>query len=102
MFKVWGDCVKGNVATFDCIPVIFSNVVNALLMFGGIFALFIFLYGGFRFMNSGGDSKKLEGARETLVYGALGLSLVLLSFFVINIISHVTGANCIKKFGFGC
>lgn len=102
MFKEWGSCVKKGVATIDCIPVVFSNVVSALLMFVGIFALGIFIMGGFKFMNAAGDPKKLEGARNNLIYGILGIIIVLISFLIINIISYVTGVGCITKFGFGC
>lgn len=110
MFKAWDEIVKGclvgdkgnEVATLDCIPAIFSNLLTALLMFVGTFALFLFIFAGYRYMNTAGDPKKLEGARNTLIYGILGLLLVLFSFFIINIISTVTGVECIKKFGFGC
>lgn len=102
MFNSWGDCVKGEVATLGCIPAVFSNVVNALLMFVGISALAIFIMGGFKMIHSGGDPKKLEGARNSFIFGILGLLIVLLSFAIINIISYVTGVGCITKFGFGC
>ena len=110
MFKAWDEIVngclvgnKGNeAATLSCIPAIFSNLVTALLMFVGTFALFLFIFAGFKFMNAGGDPKKLEGARHTLVYGILGLLLVLFSFLIINVISIVTRVECIKSFGFGC
>ena len=102
MFKEWGGCVKDGVATINCIPAIFSNLLTALLMFVGFFALFIFIFGGYKYMNSAGDPKKLEGARNNLIYGILGLLLVLFSFLIINIISIVTGAPCIKEFGFNC
>lgn len=98
----WGNCVKSGVATIDCIPIVFLNVVNGFLMFAGLFALFLFIYSGFRYMNSAGDPKKLEGARNTLIYGIVGLLVVLFSFLIINIISQVTGVKCITKFGFGC
>lgn len=53
-------------------------------------------------MNSAGDPKKLEAARNNLTYGILGLLLVLFSFLIINVISIVTRVPCITKFGFGC
>lgn len=90
------------VATLNCIPAIFSNIVTALLMLAGTFALFLFIMGGFKYMNSSGDPKQLEGARHTLVYGIVGLLIVLFSFFIIQLISTVTGAPCITKFGFDC
>lgn len=111
MFKAWGDCAQqkdttgkviSEVATLSCIPAIFSNVLTALLMFVGTFALFLFIFAGFRYMNTGGDPKKLEGAKNTLVYGTVGLLIVLFSFFIIQLISLVTGAPCITKFGFAC
>ena len=103
MFKDWGNCVRG-AATLDCLPIVFSNFLNALLMFVGIFALSVFILGGFTYMNSGGDPKKLESARGALTFGILGVILVLLSFVIINIISFVTGAECIKfgNFSLGC
>lgn len=96
------ECVKNGTATIGCIPAIFSNIVSALLMFVGIFALGLFIMGGFKYMNSGGDAKKLEGARNNLIYGIIGLIVVFFSFFIINLISYITGVECIKSFGFGC
>lgn len=110
MFKDWNVIVekclvgdKGNeVATLSCIPAIFSNVLTAFLMFVGTFALFLFIFAGFKYMNSAGDPKKLEGARNTLIYAIVGLLVVLFSFLIINVISIVTNVECIKSFGFGC
>lgn len=110
MFKAWDEIVKGclqgnkgnEVATLSCIPAIFSNLLTALLMFVGTFALFLFIFAGFKYMNTAGDPKKLEGARNTLIYAIVGLLVVLFSFLIINIISIVTGVECIKVFGFGC
>lgn len=110
MFKAWDEIVKGclqgdkgnEVATLSCIPAVFSNFLTALLMFVGTFALFLFIFSGFKYMHAGGDPKKLEGARNTLIYGILGLLLVLFSFLIIQIISTVTNVPCIIKFGFRC
>lgn len=96
MFQDWDKIVTGclqgggKVATLSCIPAVFSNLLTSLLMFVGTFALFLFIFAGFKFMNSGGDPKKLEGARNTLIYGILGLLIVLFSFFIINLTSIVT------------
>lgn len=112
MFKDWNDIVEGclqgdkgnEVATLNCIPAIFSNVLTALLMFVGTFALFLFIFAGFKYMNTAGDPKKLEEAKNTLVYGILGLLIVLFSFLIINVVSIVTRVECIGfgNFGFGC
>ncbi len=109
MFKSWDEIVKNclqgsakDVATIGCIPAVFSNIVTALLLFVGTFALFLFIFAGFRYMFAAGDPKKLEGARNNLIYGILGLLIVLFSFFIVGLISDVTGVPCVTKFGFGC
>lgn len=112
MFRSWDEIVKNcvqdpggkDVATLSCIPAIFLNIVSALLMFAGLAALAMFILGGFKLMNSAGDPKKLEGARNNFKYGIIGLAIVLSSFVAMNIISQVTGVKCINfgAFGFGC
>ncbi|MBI2613953.1 MAG: hypothetical protein HYW62_04215 [Candidatus Levybacteria bacterium] len=116
MFKDWNDIVKGcvqnfdnakDVATLNCVPVIFLNIVSTLLLFAGLTALAMFILAGFKLMNSEGDAKKIEGARNNVIYGIIGLMIVLFSFLLINVISQVTGVECINfghdgGFGFGC
>lgn len=106
-FKPWGSCVQNfsnakDVATLSCIPAIFSNLLSALLAFAGLTALLMFLMGGFKFINSAGDPKKIESAENNYKFGIIGLAIVMASFLLINIISTITGVECITKFGFGC
>lgn len=96
----WGSCVIQDVATLDCIPVVFQNVVNATLLFAGIIAIIIIILSGIRFITSGADAKKLETARHSLVFAIFGLLLVLFSFLILNLIGYITGAECITIFGF--
>lgn len=102
-FKPWDvACIREGVATLSCVPTVFLNIFSALLMFAGLTALVMFLMGGLKFMNSAGDPKKLEGAKNNLTYGIIGLLIIFFSFLLINIIAQVTGVACIKRFGFGC
>lgn len=96
----WGDCVKRGVATLECIPKVFQNVINGALLFSGVVALFFIIFSGIKLMLSQGDPKQVEGARHTLTYAILGLLLILLSFLILNLISYVTKVPCILKFGF--
>lgn len=98
----WTNCVEGakQVATLNCIPIIFNNIVNWALILSGTTALFLIVYSGLRYVRSGGDQEKIKGARETLMYAVIGLIIIFTSFAIINLISYVTKADCIKKFGF--
>ena len=91
---------KGDVATLACLPAVFQNLLQGLLIFAGVVALFMILFSGIRLIMAGSDAKATDSARQTLIYAILGLVLILLSFLIINIIAYVTHTPCITKFGF--
>jgi len=90
----------GNVVTLDCVPVIIVNLLFWSLMFAGTIALFLIIFSGIKFITSGGDPKQVEGARKTAVWAIIGLVVILLSFAIVNLISNITGVECLKKIGF--
>jgi uncharacterized membrane protein len=97
----WGSCVDANgVASLNCIPIVFSNIVRAALMFVGAVAVILLIYAGIRFVMSGGDPKQVQNARSIITYAIIGLVLVLSSFAIIFLISYLTGAKCIETLSF--
>jgi uncharacterized membrane protein len=96
----WGACVKDGVATLECIPIVFKNVINWALIFAGVVALVIVILSGIKFITSKGDQKQVATAKRSLTFAILGLILIFLSFFIIKLIGYITGADCINYFGF--
>ncbi len=98
------DCLiknsQGDIATLSCLPALFQNIITALLTFAGVVAIFLIIFSGYKFITSGGDPKAVEEARKTLTYAIIGLLVILFSFFILNLISYVTGVSCIRMFGF--
>lgn len=71
-----------------------------LLLFAAIFlTLFFVLYGGWKWMTSEGDKKKIEDAKNTLVFSIVGLIVVFLSFLIINILSAFFHVPPLFNFG---
>lgn len=92
----WGGCVVNGVATLRCIPIVFSNIVNAALIFAGSVAVILLIYAGIRFVMSGGDPKQTQQARQIITYAIIGLVIVLGSFGIIYLIGYLTNStNCI-------
>ena len=56
-----------------------------------IIALFVIVLGGFKWITSQGDPKEISGARNTIIYAAIGLGVVFLSFFIVNLLSSFLG-----------
>lgn len=64
----------------------------SLLTIGGvIIALFFIFYGGWLWINSGGDKTKIEKARMTIIYTFIGLVVIALSFVIVNSITNLLG-----------
>lgn len=95
-----GGAGVGKIVTLDCIPVLFMTFVFYALMFAGLVALFLIVFSGIRFITSGGDPKKIEGARNVVVWAIIGLVLVFFSFGIVRFVSTLTGVECISKIGF--
>lgn len=92
---MWGDCIENDIATLRCIPVILSNIINALLFLSGAAAIFFVIIGGIKYLLSGGDQVKTAQARRTITFALLGLVIVIISFLILKTIALVTGADCI-------
>lgn len=82
------------IATLKCIPEFFGSLINILIAFGGVSAVILIIFGGIKFLLSGGDPIKVEGARKTVTFALIGLGLILLSFVAIKVVSTVTGVQC--------
>lgn len=94
----WDKCLEnGDVATLACIPIVINNVINAALVFAGIVALVFIIYGGVQYITSNGDQAKVDNAKKTITWAIVGLILIFLSFFIVNLISTLTGVKQITN-----
>ena len=91
----WGACVQSGVATLKCIPVVLQNVVNFLVMFSAVVAVFFIVWSGIKFVTSQGDQQKIESARKTMTWAIAGLVFILAAFFILNFIAQFTGVTSI-------
>ncbi len=85
-----------DVATFKCLEGLFSSVVQALTALVGVAVFVMFVVGGFNFLFSGGDQKKLEKARGTLTYAIIGTVVIVASYLILLTIKAVTGVDVTK------
>lgn len=62
------------------------SLINILLMVVGAISVVMIIFGGFKFITSGGDADKTKSGRNTIIYAAVGLALVLLSSFIVGFV----------------
>ncbi len=61
-------------------------VVTIAFVLAVLIALFFLLWGGIKWITSGGDKGGVEAARNQIIAAVIGLIIVFLSFFVLNLV----------------
>ena len=63
-----------------------GNLITLAFIIAVVVALAYLIYGGVRWIMSGGDKAALDSARNHIVAAILGLIVVFLAFFILNIL----------------
>lgn len=71
----------------DAFSKIVQFIITILLTAAVVISLVFLIYGGIRWILSGGDKQAIENARNTIVAAIVGLVISLLAFFVLNLIA---------------
>jgi len=71
---------------------IIGTVIQVLLIIAILTCLFFLIWGGIRWITSGGDKGRIAQARGTIIAAVVGLIISLAAFFILNVILiFVTG-----------
>lgn len=63
-----------------------AQIINIFSIIVGVVAVIMIIYGGFRYITSGGDSSKVGDAKNTILYAIIGLILVALAQFIVKFV----------------
>lgn len=83
-----------NSATADVSQVssFIKSVIQALAGLAGLVATGFFVVGGFSYITSSGNPQKLEKAKRTILFSAIGLAITIAAFVLSNIISGLASS----------
>lgn len=88
------NCTSTGADTSTNVNDIIKTVINFFSFIVGIVAVIMIIYGGFRYISSGGDSGKITSAKNTIIYAIIGLIIVafaqVIVKFVLNKVSSTT------------
>jgi hypothetical protein len=85
-----------DVATIQGLECLFYNVLQVIVFFAGLAFFYMFISGGYNYLFSGGDSKKIASASSTLTMAILGLVGVIGSWLILSLIEKFTGVAITK------
>ncbi len=67
-----------------------TTILNGIVGVLGIVCVVVMIIGGVNYMTSSGDSGKVKKAKDTILYGLIGLIVCVLSFAIVNfVISNI-------------
>jgi hypothetical protein len=65
------------------------NIITLAAGLAGLVAAGFFVFGGFVYITSSGNPERLEKAKHTLIYSAIGLAVVIGAFVLANIVTDI-------------
>jgi len=87
-----------DVATIQGIQCLLANILSTAITIIGLAGFIMIIWGSFKYLLSGGNSKHTESARSTITYAIIGLVVALSSIIILNLISAFTGVRNITQF----
>ena len=71
-----------------------KTIINVIIGIVGFIAVVMIILGGISFITSQGDSAKVTKAKNTILYGVVGLIVAILAFAIVNfVLSSVFSAG---------
>lgn len=70
---------------------VIRNVIIAILVISAVVALIFLIWGGFKWITSGGDKTKVEAARNTIIAAVVGLIVAFLAYFILAVVLGIFG-----------
>lgn len=67
-----------------------ATIINVFSVIVGVVAVIMIIYGGFRYITSGGDSGNVGTAKNTILYAVVGLIIVALAQVIVQFVLNTT------------
>ena len=88
---IFGSGQAGGVTALTKLTGVVSAIVGFMTIAGSLWFMFQLLFGGYEWISSGGDTKKLTAARERLLNGFLGLTIVIAAWIILALVGQFFG-----------
>ncbi|MBR2839977.1 hypothetical protein IKE82_01445 [Candidatus Saccharibacteria bacterium] len=73
-----------------------TGIINAVVGVLGLVCVVVMIIGGVNYMTSSGDAGKVKKAKDTILYGLIGLVVCVLAFALVNfVIKNIINSTAI-------
>ncbi len=83
------DCARGNGQPTELIgdTGVFNRITSILLFIVGAVAVVMLIFGGIRYVVSGGDQNSVTAAKNTILYAIIGVIVAMLAYAAVSFIT---------------
>jgi hypothetical protein len=81
-----GACPAPSVDATTKVNDLVKLIINIFSVIVGIVAVIMIIFGGFKYITSGGDSSSVTGAKNTILYAIIGLVVVAMAQFIVRFV----------------
>lgn len=80
-------CIKlNNTANTNDLMGQANTIINVVIGVIGFVAVAFIIFGGFQYTTSAGDPGKVKKAKDTILYGIIGLVVAMLAYAIVNFV----------------
>ena len=76
---------------------VFRQITDTILYIVGIIAVIMLIWGGIRYVVSGGDAKKVTDAKNTILYAIIGLIISFLAYAIVRFVVNALPSEANKN-----
>jgi len=76
-----------------------SVVIGLFTLAAGLWFLFQLILGGYAYMSAGGNKEKAQVASQKITQALIGLVIVVLAIFIINLLGYILGVDFLDIIG---
>ena len=80
-------------ARFQTFGELANPIITILISVSGAISFIFIIIGGFKFVTSSGDQKKIASASSTLTYAIIGLAVSILAFIIVQALQTFLGSS---------
>ena len=73
------------------LPTTISNIVKIFMYAVGVISVIMMIFGGFQYVTSSGDQAKVTKAKNTILYGIVGLVIAVLAYAIVSFVIGQSG-----------
>ena len=81
-----GDCTTEQGGVQSTVQGVVNKVINIFSWVVGIVSVIMIIYGGFKYITSGGDSAGVTSAKNTILFAIVGLVVVALAQIIVKFV----------------